>query len=60
MIELSEPPVDELQDLLGGVDDDVLRLHVSMHDPLAMAVIQSLEQLIKIVAYLQIVHGGNQ
>jgi hypothetical protein len=43
VIELSEPPVDELQDLLGRVDDDVLRLHVSMHDPLAVAVIQTLE-----------------
>jgi hypothetical protein len=39
MVELSESPVDEFQDLFVGVDDDILRLDVSMHDSFAVAIV---------------------
>lgn len=67
VVELSQPPVDQLQDLLVGVDDDVLRLDVAVHDALAVAVVQSLsergkylEQLIEVVPDLEVRHVGDQ
>lgn len=40
------------------VDHDVMRLHVSVHDTLAVAKVQSLEQLQDIVPHVQVVELG--
>lgn len=42
VVKLSQAPIDQLQDLFMWIDDDVLRLDVTMHDALAMAIIQCL------------------
>jgi hypothetical protein len=41
------------------IDDDVLRLNISVHDAFAVTVIERLEQLIEIVSDLKISHVGN-
>jgi hypothetical protein len=40
------------------VDHNVMRLYVSMHDSLAMAVIQALEQLVDVVSNIDVVELG--
>lgn len=40
------------------VDHNVMRFYVSMHDTLAVAVVQALEQLIDIVSNIDIVELG--
>lgn len=42
VVELSQAPVDQLQDLFMRIDNDVLRLDIAMHYALAVAVIQGL------------------
>lgn len=44
VVELSQSPVDQLQDLLVRIHDDVLRLDIAMHYALAVAVIQGLRR----------------
>lgn len=45
VVELRQPPVDQPELLLLVVDHDVVRLHVSVHDPVRVRVVQRLEQL---------------
>ena len=57
MVELGETPVDESQLAVGVVDHDVVRLDISMHDALAVAEIEGLEDLIHIEANVEIVEA---
>lgn len=42
------------------IDHNVMRLHVSVHDTLAVAEVQSLEQLQDVEAHIEIVELGVQ
>jgi hypothetical protein len=42
------------------IDHNVMRFHISVHDALAMAVVESLEQLKNIVPDIDIVEFGIQ
>ena len=49
MVELREAPVDEPELSVLVVDHDVVGLDVSVHDAHAVAVVQSLQQLVQVV-----------
>ena len=57
MVELGETPVDESQLAVGVVNHDVVRLDISVHDALAVAEIEGLEDLIHIEANVEIVEA---
>ena len=40
------------------IDHNVMRFHVSVHDALAVAVVERLEELVDVVAYIDIVELG--
>ena len=48
MIKFSETPIDKSKPLVVMVDHDVVWLHISMHDTLGVAVVESLEDLVDI------------
>ena len=62
MIELGQAPVNEPQAPVLVVDHHVVRLDVPVHDPHAVAVVQSPQQLVQIKSVklesLQITLGG--
>jgi len=43
VVELSKSPVDETEFSILMINHHIVRLHISMHDPLAMTVIQCLQ-----------------
>lgn len=45
MIEFCKTPIDEFEHFVLRIDDDILRLHVPMHDTLTVAEIQSLHEI---------------
>jgi hypothetical protein len=50
VVELRQAPVDEPELPVLVVDHDVVRLHVAVHDPVAVAVVQRLQQLVQVEA----------
>lgn len=48
MVEFCETPIDESQLSVFVVDHHVVRLHVAMHDAHAVAVVESLQQLVQV------------
>mmetsp|Transcript_2849 Transcript_2849/g.8330 ORF Transcript_2849/g.8330 Transcript_2849/m.8330 type:complete len:231 (+) Transcript_2849:733-1425(+) len=48
MVELSQAPVNEAQLLLLMIDHHIVWLHISVHDPLGVAEVQRLQQLVDI------------
>lgn len=48
VVKFSETPIDKSQSLVVVVDHDVVRLHISVHDSLRVAVVQSLKHFIDV------------
>lgn len=60
MVEFREPPIDEPQLSLVVVDHHVVRLHIPVHDPVRVAVVQSLQQLVDVVPNVEVGEGRVQ
>ena len=54
MVELCQAPVNEPEPSVLVVNHDVVRFHVPMHDPHAVAVVQGPQQLVQVAAYVVI------
>mmetsp|Transcript_130136 Transcript_130136/g.417604 ORF Transcript_130136/g.417604 Transcript_130136/m.417604 type:complete len:293 (+) Transcript_130136:415-1293(+) len=54
MVELSQTPIDEPQLSLLMIDHHIVRLHISVHDALGVAVIQSFQDLEDVVSDVQV------
>ena len=57
MVELGQAPVDEPELSVFVIDHDVVRFDVPVHDPHAVAVVQSLEKLVQVVPDVVIRQG---
>jgi len=54
MVELSQTPVDKSESLVGVVNHDIVWLHISVHDALAVAVVQGLQYLVNVESDVQV------
>ena len=52
MVELRQTPVDKSQPSIFVIDHDIMRLYVSMHDAHAVTIVESLKELVQVVAYV--------
>ena len=58
MVELREAPINQSKLALLVVDHDVVRLDVSVHDAVRVAVVQGLEELENVIANVVVGEGG--
>mmetsp|Transcript_10761 Transcript_10761/g.16051 ORF Transcript_10761/g.16051 Transcript_10761/m.16051 type:complete len:226 (+) Transcript_10761:492-1169(+) len=54
VIELSQPPIDQPQHFLGMIDHHIVRLNISVHDAVAVTVVQRFQQLKHIKSNVEI------
>jgi hypothetical protein len=54
MVELGQTPINQPKLSLGRIDHDVVRLHVAMHDAIAVRIVQGAKQLVEIVADVRV------
>ena len=60
MIKLREAPVNKAQLPLLVVDHHIVRLHVAVHDPIRVTVVQGLEKLVDVVPNVEVRQRGVQ
>jgi hypothetical protein len=58
MVELSQTPVDEAQFPVLMIDHNVMRLHISVHDALAVTEVERLEEFVDVESDVQVVELG--
>lgn len=58
VVELSEAPVDESQLPVLMIDHNVMRLHIAVHNALAVTEVERLEQLVDVVSNIDVVELG--
>jgi hypothetical protein len=49
MVEFCQTPIDESEFAIFVIDHDIVRLHVSVHDSHAMAIIQCFEEFVEVI-----------
>lgn len=59
MIELSKAPINQFENSSLRVNNYVLRLDISVHNPFRMTVVKSFEKLVQIISDLYVPHWGN-
>jgi hypothetical protein len=58
VVEFSQTPVDEAQFPVLMIDHNVMRLHISVHDALAVTVVERLEEFVDVVSHVQVIELG--
>lgn len=60
MIELRQSPIDDPEDPPLVIDHHIVRLHIPMHDPVRMTVLQTLQELVHVVTDIVIREGREE